>query len=234
MPHEVYVFGDSHWRVYFPVTNHGGPGVAYEQDGIVTLDTTANELSGATMYGLRTEDSRIGARRRILDTLRARDPVENVGLVFGEVDVRYHYQRYFRDDVLHMPSVMDLLAGYRRFIEDELLRSGLVTGRAFVYYGFRYAQNFVDSFGENWPKVKLLNQTLEEMISTNLVYGLPGRCVYPVHDPYNDRIVPITPRTLLTGPDGQLVSDRYLDDGVHMNGNIYNDFILPAMRMVLE
>lgn len=227
MPHEVYVFGDSHWRVYFPFLNTGAPGVCHEADGIVTLDTTANELSGATMYGLRKDVTRIGARRRIIDTLKQYGSVENVGLVFGEVDLRYHYGRYFKDDTLYMPAVLDLVTGYRKFVEDELFRPGLVQNKVFLYYGFRYSQQFVDSFGpENYAKVRLLNRTLEILLG-----GI--RCDGESPDPYAKRIVPIVPGDLLQGPDG-LIAERYLDDGVHMNPNIYSDFILPTMSRSLN
>jgi len=231
MPHEVYVFGDSHWRVYFPFLNTGAPGICHESKGIVTLDTTANELSGATMYGLRKEQTRIGARKRILDTIDGYGSVENVGLVFGEVDLRYHYERYFRDGMIHMPSVLDLVLGYRRFIEDDLIRTGRVQNKVFVYYGFRYSQEFVDSFGpQNYLKVQWLNRTLERLIEG--IAGLPD-------DPYGGRIIPIIPgRMIEQNPGGydrddDLIGGRYKDDGVHMNGNIYNDFILPVMSLEL-
>jgi hypothetical protein len=139
--HDVHVFGDSHWRVFFPFVNHGAPGVTYEQDGIRYIDMVANELSGATMYGLLNDASRNGARARILGDLDRIGPVENVGLVFGEVDARYHSARYVRPDgAIDGLAVLKSVLRYKQFIDNDLLGSDRVTGCVFVYYGFCYPQ----------------------------------------------------------------------------------------------
>ena len=142
MTRDVYVFGDSHWRVFFPFVNHGAAtdNVSHEQDGVRTIDTIANELSGATMYGLLTNGSRIGARARILNTIDHLGGVDNVALTFGEVDARFHNGRYFVGDRISYGRVYDLIARYKRFIEEDLKWSGRVRGNVFVYYGYRYPQ----------------------------------------------------------------------------------------------
>lgn len=135
---DVHVFGDSHWRVFFPFVNHGSPGVTFEHCGIRMIDMVANELSGATMYGLLNDGSKNGARRRILGDLDRIGPVENVALVFGEVDARYHNSRYFVNGKFSPGRAYDLLARYRRFIDEDLLFSGRVRNRVFVYSGYCY------------------------------------------------------------------------------------------------
>ena len=104
---DVYVFGDSHWRVFFPFVNHGDASANVSHTGerrgikVRTIDTIANELSGSTMWGLLNDSSRHGARNRILNTLKSLNGVDSVGLVFGEVDARYHYERYYdRNQIL--------------------------------------------------------------------------------------------------------------------------------------
>lgn len=136
--HDVYCFGDSHWRVFFPFVNHGSPGVTHEQDGIRYVDMVANELSGATMYGLMNDSSKNGARRRILGDLDRIGPVQNVGLVFGEVDLRYHNHHYVIDDTIDCLAVLKTLVRYKQFIDYDLVRAGRVTNAVFVYYGFSY------------------------------------------------------------------------------------------------
>lgn len=136
--HDIHVWGDSHWRIFFPFVNHGSPGVTHEHEGIRTIDMVANELSGATMWGLLNDNSKNGARRRILGDLDRIGPVENVALTFGEVDVRYHNGRYFCDDLLSYGRVLELLSRYRRFIDEDLLWSGRVTSRVFPYFGYMY------------------------------------------------------------------------------------------------
>lgn len=138
--HDVHVWGDSHWRVFFPFVNHEAPGVYHEQDKIRMIDMVANELSGATMYGLLNDNSKNGARRRILNTLDDMGGVRNVALVFGEVDARYHHKRYYVDDMLSRGRVMELLGRYRRFIEEDLLWTERVRGQVFVYHSFEYPQ----------------------------------------------------------------------------------------------
>lgn len=223
MPHEVYAFGDSHWRVFFPFLNTGSPGVFHEQDGIVVLDTTGNELSGATMWGLQNDSSRNGARRRILATIDDKSGVENVGLVFGEVDVRYHNRRYFADgETISMASVYEMVARYKRFIDEDLIHSGRVRGNVFVYYGFRYP------LGERTPpfsgsqedrdtlfRMGLLTQVLEATLPDLLGLG-----------PYCDRI-----HTIIPGDEMMHAVD---DDGIHLvPSGVFYPFILPRMKAVL-
>lgn len=142
MAHDVYVFGDSHWRVFFPFVNHGAAtdNISHEQDGIRTIDTIANELSGSTMYGLLNPNSRHGARNRILDTIDRLGGVENVGLVFGEVDARFHNGRYFQGDKICHGRIQELVSRYVRFVEEDLIFSGRVRNKVFVYHGFDYPQ----------------------------------------------------------------------------------------------
>jgi hypothetical protein len=142
MTHDVYVFGDSHWRVFFPFVNHGAAAdnVSYVEHNIRTIDTIANELSGSTMYGLLNPNSRHGARNRILNTLDSLGGVDNVGLVFGEVDARYHNGRYFKDGAMLHGKVLELISRYMRFVEEDLILSGRVRGNVFIYHGFRYPQ----------------------------------------------------------------------------------------------
>ena len=221
MPRDVYVFGDSHWRVFFPFLNTGAPGVRHEQDGIATVDTTANELSGATMYGLLNENSRQGARRRILKTLDETGGVENVGLVFGEVDVRYHHMKYLRrDGSLDVPAVWELLARYRRFIDHDLVEPGRVRGKVFVYYGFSYPHGpntHVQSgvtLGDNHLVVSALNRVMTQLIRDLLPWG-------------STRIIPIVV------PPADI--ERYVsDDTVHLVPETYRDWIMPALKRGLN
>ena len=137
---DVYVFGDSHWRVFFPFVNHGAAtdNISHEQDGVRTIDTIANELSGSTMYGLLNPSSRHGARNRILDTIDRLGGVDNVGLVFGEVDARFHHERYFVNGHLSMGRIHETVARYSRFICDDLILSRRVRNKIFVYHVFSY------------------------------------------------------------------------------------------------
>jgi hypothetical protein len=140
---DVYVFGDSHWRVFFPFVNHGAAAdnISHEQDGVRTIDTIANELSGATMYGLLNPNSKNGARNRVLSTIDRLGGVDNVGLVFGEVDARFHFGRYFVGDKLSRGRIFELVSRYARFIHEDLQMSGRVRNKVFVYHGFRYPQH---------------------------------------------------------------------------------------------
>lgn len=223
MPHEVYIFGDSHWRVFFPFLNEGEPGVCHEQDGIVTLDTTSNELSGSTMWGLLNDLSRHGARRRILDTIDARSGVENVGLVFGEVDVRFHNLRYFTEDGhIRISAVYDLISRYKRFIDEDLLGSGRVHGHVFVYFGFRYPMGeythpFSGSESDRFTlwRMNYMTETLESSLPQMLRFG-----------PYGSRIHVIVP-----GPE---VVEAVSDDGVHLTPSVtFGRWVFPVMREVL-
>lgn len=135
---DVHVFGDSHWRVFFPFVNHGSPGVTFEHDGVRMIDMVANELSGATMYGLLNDGSKNGARRRILQTLDDLGGVENVAMTFGEVDARYHHDRYYCNGRFSVGRAYDLLARFKRFLDEDLIFPGRVRGKVFVYSGYCY------------------------------------------------------------------------------------------------
>lgn len=224
MAHEVYAFGDSHWRLFFPFTNHGGPGPTHEQDGIVTIDTTANELSGATMWGLRNSSSRHGARNRIISTIDSKGGVQNVGLVFGEVDVRYHWNRYIKNGKLDIPAIMELLLGYRRFIDEELL-SGRVSNKVFIYYGFRYNPPRPNQFNSDRPPsaddVLRLHRMIEQMLPAVMSWN-------------TNQIITITPRQRLEGESGVLNAVYTDHDGIHpLPERIFPDFIFPVLRREL-
>lgn len=227
MSHEVYAFGDSHWRLFFPFVNHGPPGPRHEQDGIVTIDTTANELSGATMWGLQNENSTHRARTRILSTIDGLGGVQNVGLVFGEVDVRYHWHRYFYPNgKLNMPAILQLLGAYRKFIDDELLTSGRVKNRVFVYYGFRYNPGMPSQFDSRTPPTPWHLLTLHTVIEDLMPYAMNG----------DSRIQTILPKTALEDPaHAGVLHPKYTDaDGIHpLPGGIFPDFVLPVLRREL-
>lgn len=218
MPHEVYVFGDSHWRVGFPFVNHGDAkdNVSHTQDGITTIDTIANELSGATMWGLQNDSSKIGARRRILNTIDALGGVDNVLLTFGEVDARYHHDRYFPHGKFSEGRVMELVARYYQFVDEELLASGRVRNHAFIYHGYDYPQGERTLLQpgqpigwEGWGRA---------MHVTSYMHGLIRDCQY-------GRRVSITP--MIQHPSW--VSD----DGVHLIPEKVYPFVLSHMKLYL-
>ncbi len=223
MLHKVYAFGDSHWRLFFPFVNHGPPGPTYEREGIMTVDTTANELSGATMWGLQNERSTHRARTRILDTIDSLGGVDNVGLVFGEVDVRYHWHRYYASNgQLLVDPVLGLLSVYRRFIVEDLLGSGRVRNKAFVYYGFRYNPPTPNQHHRDHPPtaedVLVLHRLIEGLLPSFMAES-------------SDRIVTICPGESLEGEPGVL-KPRYTDqDGIHpLPEPIFNEFVFPVLR----
>ena len=200
--HDVHVFGDSHWRVFFPFVNHDSPGISHEEDGIRVIDCVANELSGATIYGLLNDGSRNGARRRIIGDLEWYGGVDNVALVFGEVDVRYHNRRYFNGRDLIESAVDELLIRYRQFISDDLIANGLVRHNVFLYYGFAYPlegetllQPGLQMGNDIWWYAHRLHNVIAEKLP-NVMEGLPVHCVIAQHD----------------GTEG-MVSD----DGVHLD-----------------
>lgn len=185
--HDVHVFGDSHWRVFFPFVNHGAPGLIHEDGGIRMIDMVANELSGATMYGLLNDNSKNGARRRILHTLDDMGGVENVGLVFGEVDVRYHNRRYFKSNGdLDATELLRLMLRYKQFIEHDLFDTDRVKENVFVYYGFAYPEREHTllqpgvALGDRMPEVSCLHEAIAEMLPPILQCGNVYKRVHTV------------------------------------------------------
>ncbi len=224
---DVYVWGDSHWRSFFPSVNHGAPGVFWEQDGVRTIDMVSNELSGATMYGLLNPNSKNGARNRILGDLDRLGPVDSVGLVFGEVDVRYpqHHDRYFRPDgSVMMCEVFNLLARYLRFLEEDLLASGRVRDRIFIYFGFAYPKREETLLQPGQPmglQAWTKACTLERMISA-FVGGGDFNVLRTGKWPH--KIIPII------GYPSHIM-DMVSPDGVHLlPERVYPEIVLPALR----
>jgi hypothetical protein len=223
MTHNVHVWGDSHWRVMFDKVNHGPPGYTTELMGIKTIDMCANELSGATMYSLVREDSKNGARRRILGDLDRLGPVENVGLVFGEVDCRYHNHHYFREDgSLKGHKVLELVARYKQFIEEDLLTAGRVTGHVFVYWGFAHpnGENTLLQPGQpmglaSWTRASTLIRSISNVLEVLMIHSL-GRVT--VIDPY----------------DGYVPPSAVSNDGVHLNPEAVCHRIFDDMAKVLN
>jgi hypothetical protein len=212
---DVYVFGDSHWRVFFPFVNHGSPGAIYEQDGVKTIDMVANELSGTTMYGLLNPNSRHGGRARILGDLDQLGPVDNVGLVFGEVDARYHWSRYYVNGGLSHGKIWETIARYVRFVQEDLLNTGRVRENVFIYHGFEYPKKGEtilqpgQFIGDDWERAQAVNYAFSVFLRTAFT------CL--------QRVVPILPNECLY--------DLISEDGVHFEPNlVYEKYTLPAMR----
>lgn len=215
---DVYVFGDSHWRVFFPFVNHGDPGISHtgECNGVKvrTIDTIANELSGSTMWGLLNSGSRHGARNRTLNTLKNLNGVENVALVFGEVDARYHYARYHEGDKLLVSRVIDLVSRYVRFVQEDLIQSGLVRNNVFIYHGFAYPKKEKTLLQPGQPIGKDVNRA--ENVN-NEVNQLLTSCFRAISN-----VEVIT--TSLS------VESLVSEDGVHLEpSKVYGGITLPAM-----
>lgn len=222
MTHDVYVFGDSHWRVFFPFVNHGdaSANVSHEQDGVRTIDTIANELSGSTMWGLLNGSSRHGARNRILSTIDSLGGVDNVGLVFGEVDARYHNHRYYENGHLSHGKVWELISRYVRFVQEDLLRTNRVRGKVFIYHGFEYPK---EDYTLLQPGQPIGVEGFRRASHVNACVGVFLRHAFCcIQD-----VVPILPNC----PMDQYVSP----DGVHLDPEkVYTKFTLPAMRSYLR
>ena len=223
MMHDVHVFGDSHWRVFFPFVNHGSPGVIHVENNIRTIDMVANELSGATMYGLLNDSSKNGARRRILHTLDDLGGVDNVALVFGEVDVRYHNRRYFKPNGdLNATELLRLMLRYKQFIEHDLFDTDRVKENVFVYYGFAYPQRERTllqpgvPLGDRMPEVTSLHEEIAGMLPTVLQFGTGRQRVHTIINQHRNT--------------GLMVSD----DGVHLKPEAVHPLVISTMDTVLR
>lgn len=215
MSSDVHVFGDSHWRVFFPFVNHGSPGVTHEQDGVRTIDMVANELSGTTMYGLLNPNSRHHGRSRILGDLDRIGPVDNVGLVFGEVDARYHNGRYFEGGVLCSGRVLELVSRYVKFVQEDLILSGRVRENVFIYHGFAYPkgeQTLLQPghpIGGNCLMAEAVNHLVGQFLGPAFMDIPMVKTIVPAHS----------------------VESIVSSDGVHLEPErVYSLYTLPAMR----
>ncbi len=218
---DVYVFGDSHWRVFFPFVNHGAATdhVSHEERGVRTIDTIANELSGATMWGLLNPNSKNGARNRILNTLTELGGTDNVGLVFGEVDARFHHDRYYdATGRISNARILRLLANYAQFIHEDLLATRLVRKNVFVYHGFSYPQMQDTLLQPGQPIGDKLFRAMEvnEHVNCLLDTALAHPKVHVISLPCQET--------------ARMVSA----DGVHLEPAVIYSYILPVMERVLN
>lgn len=227
MKNKIYPFGDSHWRVFFNQVNHfAQPWTTFDADeNLEIIDTTSNELSGATMYGLLKEKTTHNARRRILDFISSHE-VNNIGLAFGEVDCRYHIHR-FVNSKRTCKSVTDELADrYVHFIMNDI--SPKVSGKIFVYFGYRYTRHAYDFLSEKekiHESILELTKSLEEKFS-NLNFS---------------KVVPIIIGDQLEENNSIFLKQRYWADKnqdareVHLHpSNTFYDFIYPRIKQALN
>jgi hypothetical protein len=222
MTHDVYVFGDSHWRVFFPFVNTGdaSANVSHEQDGVRTIDTIGNELSGSTMWGLLNPVSKHGARSRILDTLDRIGGADNVALVFGEVDARYHHDRYFTNGKLSQGKVWELVSRYVRFVQEDLFHAGRVKQDVFIYHGFDYPQREGTLLQPGQP---MGEEAYERADMVNCCVNVFLRSAFSCMS----NVTTILP--------SRNVLDIVSEDGVHLIPElVYNNFTLPGMKKRLR
>lgn len=224
MTNDVFVFGDSHWRVFFPFVNHAVTtgmhnAVMHEQtseDGVTvrTIDTTGNGLSGATMWGLLNPSSRLNTRNVMFNTIDSLGGVDNVGLVFGEVDARYHNDRYFVGGKISSGRILELVSRYVRFVQEDLIITRRVRKNVFLYHGFNYPQREGtllqpgQPIGDKFLQAEDVNRHVREHLRTAFM-DLP------------------MVKTIL--PDEPLY-DLVSKDGVHLEPKpIYDRYTFPAM-----
>lgn len=220
MASDVYVFGDSHWRVFFPFVNTGdaSANISHTEGGVRTIDTIANELSGSTMWGLLNSSSRHGARNRILETIDRLGGISNVALVFGEVDARYHHGRYFvpGQTTLSSGRILELVGRYVKFVQEDLIATGRVRENVFIYHGFSYPK------GEHTLLQPGRPIGHENFLAASAVNHLVGQLLGPafMDIPMVKTIVP-----------SDHVYEMVSDDGVHLDPKmVYERYTLPAMR----
>jgi hypothetical protein len=173
------------------------------------------------MYGLLNPSSRHGARNRIIDTIDRLGGVDNVGLAFGEVDARFHNGRYFVGDRISYGRVYDLVARYKRFIEEDLKWSGRVRGRVFVYYGYRYPQGDATLLQPGQPigsdglrRAEALHNCIPAFMNTMIDNSRDG-----IH--------------LITPWSGRPPEDLVSADGVHLVPEKIYPMVLERMKMWL-
>jgi hypothetical protein len=166
------------------------------------------------MWGLLNEKSHHGARNRTLNTLKNLNGVENVALVFGEVDARYHYDRYHDGDQLLVNRAIDLVSRYVKFVEEDLIRTGLVRNNIFIYHGFAYPQKEKtllqpgQPIGKDFLKAGNVNKIVQTLVNS---------CFRAF-----DNVTVITP--------GLSAEALVSADGVHLDpATVYGDITLPAM-----
>lgn len=233
MVHDVYVFGDSHWRVFFPFVNHAVTtgmhnAVMHEgqHDGVAvrTIDTTGNGLSGSTMWGLLNENSLNGARRTIFNTIDSQGGVDNVALVFGEVDARFHHSRYIIDGKLSYGRIMELVGRYVKFIDEDLLAPCRVRQNVFIYHGFGYPQGDITNprpgqpTGDTRACAEIVNDAVSNCLSTAFYGNGRVRTIIPGHTSWIGDGVRYSPRGMVS------------EDGVHLDPKIvYERHTLPCM-----
>lgn len=218
---EVYVWGDSHWRNFFPFLNTGSPGVIFEKDGISFIDMVANELSGATMYGLANINSKNGARRRILKDIHflkdASCDIENIALTFGEVDVRYHNHHYFSEDRFLISKAKDTIEIYKNFI-DSIAKKCDNLKNVFIYWGFYYPR------GEETLLQPHLKMGKDSLYRANAMLNWMEELLPKIESNIIKLIMP---------EDKSLISVS--DDGVHLDPKFtFENITFPFIKKVLN
>lgn len=135
--HTIHVIGDSHVGMFFGERNHSSDPMIKTFDQFKVVDMAAGTMAGSTIYGLANEKSEIQAAAKIKKIISS--GVENVVMVLGEVDVRWHIRAHRAERSLE-EAVAEVITRYEDFVRSEVAPK--VSGKVILFGGIPYSQEY--------------------------------------------------------------------------------------------
>lgn len=161
---KLHIIGDSHIRSFFSITNRDTKPFSEMVGDIMIIDEICGRYAGMTMTGL-SDSTCTSQERGFLSDLRnylQSQQFDSIGLVFGEVDIRWHVHLEVRDGHDLTSMLSNRLAIYESFIKNEVVPR--VTGHIVVFGGIPYSKRYCDSVNYSDGKLNTYVKRFDELI----------------------------------------------------------------------
>jgi len=162
----LYIIGDSHTRLYFSTTNRADPLIVQREvvGPCECISETRYIYAGMSLGGFSEETASSEERvflGHLAEYLQGKT-FDNVGLIFGEVDIRWHVVRELKEKKLE-ESLGSRLAVYEAFIAREL--APRVAGKIVVFGGIPYSRRYSEAVNHPDGVLNVYARRLDETLS---------------------------------------------------------------------
>jgi hypothetical protein len=212
----VHVLGNSNVG-YFIGKPIDGDKVYQEKCGELTIRAFKAGNTGATIHGLNNDESETGARQKFNDYCHYNNPIENLVLVLGDVDARFH----LKDDEKNSldEKLKGLISTLEQYVDNRI---SLPIKRVILFLPTPFSKDALLDCSRSNPyaslSLSLMREALIDLANKRKEIGWSYLSIY------ND----------LVSDNGFLSSEFVGEDLVHCNYKKVQPIILDKLLKILK